>query len=178
MIISTQERRSPGDAGFCLRLSRRCAWERLVEPLSEFEFDEILRQFECSKRPTWSPKILSTLRAIRSGPSYAPANAARSHEENQPLELVKPHSLMANEGQEERKLAAIMFMDMVGHSALAQRDEGLARELLDEHRALLRPAFLKHQGQEVKTIDDGFLVEFTSAVAAVNCAVELQEALA
>src|ERR1700716_36365 len=85
---------------------------------------------------------------------------------------------MAIEGSEQRKLVAIMFTDMVGYSALAQRDEGLALVLLDENRALLRPAFLKHQGQEVKTIGDGFLVEFTSAVAAVNWAVELQEALA
>src|ERR1700737_551513 len=85
---------------------------------------------------------------------------------------------MAIEGFEQRKLAAIMFTDMVGYSALAQRDEGLALELLEEHRALLRPAFLKHQGQEVKTIGDGFLIEFASAVAAVNCAVELQEGLA
>jgi adenylate cyclase len=85
---------------------------------------------------------------------------------------------MAIEGQEQRKLSAIMFTDMVGYSALAQRDERLAVELLEEHRALLRPAFLNHQGQEVKTIGDGFLVEFASAVAAVNCAVELQEALA
>jgi adenylate cyclase len=71
-----------------------------------------------------------------------------------------------------------MFTDMVGYSALAQRDERLAVELLEEHRAFLRPAFLKHKGQEIKTIGDGFLVEFASAVAAVNCAVELQEALA
>ena len=85
---------------------------------------------------------------------------------------------MATEPQEQRKLAAIMFTDMVGYSALAQRDERLAVELLEEHRAFLRPAFLKHKGQEVKTIGDGFLVEFASAVAAVNCAVELQEALA
>jgi adenylate cyclase len=85
---------------------------------------------------------------------------------------------MAIEGLEQRKLAAIMFTDMVGYSALTQRDEGLAVRLLEEHRTLLRPAFLKHQGQEVKTIGDGFLVAFASAVAAVNCAVELQEALA
>src|ERR1700738_4432144 len=91
---------------------------------------------------------------------------------------MKPHSQMAIEGLEKRKLAAIMFTDMVGYRALAQRDEGLALELLEEHRTLLRPAFLNHQGQEVKTIGDGFLVEFASAVAAVNCAVELQEALA
>ena len=85
---------------------------------------------------------------------------------------------MAIEGFEQRKLAAIMFTDMVGYSALTQRDEGLALELLEEHRTLLRPAFLKHQGQEVKTIGDGFLVAFASAVAAVNCAIELQQALA
>src|ERR1700686_3079341 len=128
--------------------------------------------------PAWSPKILSTLRCIRSGPSYAPTHAARRHEENQPVKLMKPHSQMPIEGLEQRKLAAIMFTDMVGYSALAQRDEELALQLLEEHRALLRPAFLKHQGQEVKTMGDGFLVEFASAVAAVNCAVELQEALA
>ena len=85
---------------------------------------------------------------------------------------------MAIEGFEQRKLAAIMFTDMVGYSALTQRDEGLAVRLLEEHRTLLRPAFLKHQGQEIKAIGDGFLVEFASAVAAVKCAVELQEGLA
>ncbi len=71
-----------------------------------------------------------------------------------------------------------MFTDMVGFSALAQRNEALALELLEEQRTLLRQAFLKHRGREIKTIGDGFLVEFASAVAAVNCAVELQETLA
>lgn len=85
---------------------------------------------------------------------------------------------MAMNDAEQRRLAAIMFTDMVGFSALAQRDETLALELLEEHRALLRCSFLKHQGHEIKTIGDGFLVEFASAVAAVNCAVETQEALA
>ena len=79
---------------------------------------------------------------------------------------------------EQRRLTAIMFTDMVGFSALAQRDEAMALELLEEHRSLLRAAFLKHQGREVKTIGDGFLVEFGSAVAAVNCAIEIQEAVA
>ena len=79
---------------------------------------------------------------------------------------------------EQRRLAAIMFTDMVGFSALAQRDESLALELLEEHRTLLRHIFLKHRGHEIKTLGDGFLVEFASAVAAVNCAVEIQEALA
>ncbi len=81
-------------------------------------------------------------------------------------------------GSEQRRLAAIMFTDMVGFSAAAQRDEGAAIELLEEHRNLLRPVFLEHSGHEIKTIGDGFLIEFASAVAAVECAIEIQTALA
>src|SRR5437870_2884762 len=59
---------------------------------------------------------------------------------------------------EERKLAAIMFTDMVGYSALAQRDDKVALELLEEHRRLLRELFPPFHGTEIKTIGDAFLV--------------------
>src|SRR5438309_9393734 len=79
---------------------------------------------------------------------------------------------------EQRKLAAIMFTDMVGYSALAQRDDRLALELLEEHRELLRKIFLRFNGTEIKTIGDGFLVEFNSALEAAQCAIEIQRTLA
>src|SRR6266852_485821 len=79
---------------------------------------------------------------------------------------------------EQRLLAAIMFTDMVGYSALAQHDDALALELLEEHRRILRSIFPRFHGAEIKTIGDAFMVEFQSALEAAQCALEIQRTLA
>ena len=79
---------------------------------------------------------------------------------------------------EQRRLAAIMFTDMVGYSALAQHDDALALQLLEEHRQILRSIFPRFHGAEIKTIGDAFMVEFQSALEAAQCAIEIQRTLA
>src|ERR1041385_1665092 len=79
---------------------------------------------------------------------------------------------------EERQLAAIMFTDMVDYSALSQKDEALALELLEEHRRILREVLARFHGIEIKTIGDAFLLQFRSALEAVQCALEVQRTFA
>jgi adenylate cyclase len=67
-----------------------------------------------------------------------------------------------------------MFTDMVGSTAAAQADEAVALELRDEQAELVRPLFAAHQGREIKSMGDGFLAEFESALKATQCAVEIQ----
>jgi class 3 adenylate cyclase/TolB-like protein/Tfp pilus assembly protein PilF len=77
---------------------------------------------------------------------------------------------------DHRQLAAIMFTDIVGYSALMSKDEKLAMRVLEKNRSIHKAAIEKHTGQYIKEIGDGTLSIFPSSVAAVNCALEIQQA--
>lgn len=80
--------------------------------------------------------------------------------------------------QVERRLAAILAADVVGYSRLMEHDEaGTLTALTARRTEIIQPIVSKHHGRIVKLMGDGVLVEFGSAVNAVNCAVELQAAM-
>ena len=76
-----------------------------------------------------------------------------------------------------RELAAIMFSDVVGYTAIMGRDEQQALRALEDHRELLRLLLPKFNGRMVGEIGDGTLTSFHSAIDAVNCAREVQASL-
>ena len=79
------------------------------------------------------------------------------------------------EGRLARKLAAILCADVVGYSRLMGLDEGGTLSRLNSlRRDLLDPTVAAHSGRVVKLIGDGTLVEFSSVVDAVSCAIEIQ----
>jgi adenylate cyclase len=76
-----------------------------------------------------------------------------------------------------RELAAIMFSDVVGYTAIMGRNESEALRALDAHRELPRSLMPKYNGRMVGEIGDGTLTAFHSAVDAVSCAREVQASL-
>ncbi|MBK5565319.1 adenylate/guanylate cyclase domain-containing protein [Ensifer sp. 2YAB10] len=84
---------------------------------------------------------------------------------------------MANESI-MRRLAAILAADVVGYSRLMERDEkNTYRQLMARWKEVLEPLVATHRGRVFKTTGDGVLVEFSSAVNAVECAAALQRAM-
>jgi len=77
-----------------------------------------------------------------------------------------------------RQLAAIMFTDIAGYTALMGANEQRALQVLEIVRNTIKPLVQKHEGKWQKEIGDGSLSSFHSAVDAVQCALEVQKQLA
>ena len=74
---------------------------------------------------------------------------------------------------ETRRLAAIMFTDIVGFSRQMGRNEARTLRLLDTHNHLIQQVVATHHGTVIKTVGDAFLVDFPSVVHAVQCAQQI-----
>ncbi len=77
----------------------------------------------------------------------------------------------------ERRLAAVMFTDIVGYTALMQTDEQRAIAQRQRHRQVFEATHQRYQGTILQYFGDGTLSTFKSGVEAVTCAIAIQEAL-
>ena len=83
----------------------------------------------------------------------------------------------SDQPSESRRLAAIMFTDIAGYTALMGEDERRARHALERGRELLGRLIAKFNGTLIEHVGDGSLSSFGSAVEAVTCAHEIQKSL-
>lgn len=81
------------------------------------------------------------------------------------------------ENQKNRRLAAVMFTDIVGYTALMQKDEATAAQLRTRHRQVFEQFHQVYHGEILQYFGDGTLSVFQSGVEAVECALALQTAL-
>jgi adenylate cyclase len=89
-----------------------------------------------------------------------------------PSEAAVPH------GRSERRLTAILAADVVGYGRLLREDEAATLARFKACVDLLAPLVKAHEGRIIKTMGDGVLAAFESAVEALTCAVEFQRAMA
>lgn len=81
--------------------------------------------------------------------------------------------------RKRRRLAAILAADIAGYARLIRADEeGTHRRLQALHKHVIEPAIALHQGRLVRTMGDGLLIEFASAVVSVRCAIAIQSGAA
>ena len=78
---------------------------------------------------------------------------------------------------EQRKLAAIMFTDIIGYTRLMSQDEHKALQILQKNRDIQKPLVKKHSGEFLKEMGDGTLLCFQSTLDAVRCALEIQHSI-
>ena len=81
------------------------------------------------------------------------------------------------EGNKFRRIAAIMFTDIIGYTALMERDEKEASLVRNRHREVFQQQHVIHHGEILEYYGDGTLSIFQSGVAAVDCALAIQRAL-
>ena len=76
----------------------------------------------------------------------------------------------------KRKLAAIVFTDIVGFTKLSASDQSKASEILKLQRKILKPLVEKYNGEWIKEMGDGLLLIFGTVMEAVECCIEIQKA--
>ena len=82
---------------------------------------------------------------------------------------------MTTDSKAQRQLAAIMFTDIVGYTALMGKDSAKALELIRISKDIQKPLVEKHNGKWLKEMGDGAMAQFRTALDAVNCSIEIQK---
>src|SRR5438067_13684118 len=108
---------------------------------------------------------------------HAPGRTKRISDELLPAmsEMASPAATDRTSGAHQRKLAAILFADVVGYSRLMGEDETATYDALKRLRRAIDPLIARHRGRIVSTAGDGLLADFGSIVDALSCAVSMQQ---
>jgi class 3 adenylate cyclase len=161
-------RDAPGDAGAATAMLNEALqlYQEIGLPQRAEKVLAVKMQAQEKVAPGLTPSPRRARRTLRS-----------TIEEILPSALADAPSLARH--SDERGTVTILFTDIQGSTALAQRlgDEAY-HGLLREHNRILREQVARHGGHEVKHTGDGFMVAFSSASRALSCAVDIQKAFA
>jgi adenylate cyclase len=148
-------------------------------------FNEALRLYKDMGLTQRAEKVLAVKMQAQEkvAPGLTPTPPSAKRILRSTIERILPSALADAPGlarhSDERGTVTILFTDIEGSTALAQRlGDKPYHGLLAEHNRILREQVARHGGHEVKSLGDGFMVAFASATRALACAVDVQKAFA
>jgi class 3 adenylate cyclase len=146
---------------------------------------EALRLYQDMGLPQKAERVLAVKMQAQEkvAPDLTPSPARARTTPRSTIEQILPSALADAPSlarhSDERGTVTILFTDIEGSTALAQRlGDKAYHALLAEHNRILREQLARHGGHEVKHTGDGFMVAFASAARALSCAVDIQRAFA
>ncbi len=168
---------------FKLKDWAKAAWEQWKlrkvdrsQPLANEEIDLNKREAELQQKVAALEQELAE--AAQAVPGAATGEEPNIIDLSQPQtrqKTAEPADDADSVDEARRKLAAIVFTDIVDYSTLANQDEKAALKLLKKQRRLLKPLVKAHEGEWLKEIGDGLLLSFDSSLNAVECALAIQD---
>jgi class 3 adenylate cyclase len=155
---------------YAIKAIRFSALDYLLKPIDPKELIAAVHKVQVQKAPPSGEQIQVLLEHIR-------------HKENDIAKIAAmlDKSLPSNNQplyqSQQRRLAAILFTDIVGYTAVMQQNELLAVSILKRYTEVLKQTVASHSGEVLNDYGDGSLCIFLSATEAVECALDMQTQL-
>ena len=155
---------------YAIKAIRFSALDYLLKPIDPKELIAAVHKLHAQKKPPSEEQFRLLMQQINNKENGV-AGIAAILSQNFPLHNT-PFTL-----SQQRRLAAILFTDIVGYTAMMQQNELQARASIKKYIAVLKDLVSAHAGEILNDYGDGNLCAFSSASEAVQCAVEIQQQL-
>jgi class 3 adenylate cyclase/CheY-like chemotaxis protein len=152
---------------YAIKAIRFSALDYLLKPIDPKELIAAVHKMQQQKAPPSEEQFRLLLNQIQQREEGIEQIVARLSQTSPALSLISQH----------RRLAAILFTDIVGYTAMMQQNESNALGTIKRYGTVLKELVLQHSGEVLNDYGDGSLCIFHSAVEAVNCAMEIQQQL-
>src|SRR5664279_677127 len=152
---------------YAIKAIRFSALDYLLKPIDPKELIAAVHKVQLQKAPPSEEQFRMLLEHIQGKENGLAKIAAVL---NQNLSAQSPSS-------HQRRLAAILFTDIVGYTAMMQQNELKALTIIKRYAAVLKQSVKLHNGEVLNDYGDGSLCIFASAAEAVQCALEMQQQL-
>lgn len=155
---------------YAIKAIRFSALDYLLKPIDPKELIAAVHKVQLQKAPPSAEQFKILLEQIQQKDNDIAKIAAMLDKKN-------PSSNQPLSGQQQRRLAAILFTDIVGYTQMMQHNEIKAIETIKRHVSVLKQTVAVHAGEILNDYGDSSLCIFSSATEAVQCALEIQNQL-